>query len=89
MERPKAYLFLHNIAKKNNFGTILRSAAAFNFDTVFYVSSRPDSKKQRVLDSFSFHGNKGTLSKMQFVAFPSVAAAKVYFRENNLTVCGV
>ena len=36
---PRAYMIMFNIAKKNNFGTIIRSAAAFGLEEVFFVDA--------------------------------------------------
>lgn len=43
---PKGYLLLHNISKKNNIGNIIRSACAFGFTKIFYVSNRPENSKK-------------------------------------------
>lgn len=48
-EHPKGYLLLHNISKKNNIGNIIRSACAFGLEKVLFVTSRPDSKKTKIL----------------------------------------
>ena len=40
-ERPKGYLLVHNVSKRNNVGNIVRSACAFGIEKVVYVSSRP------------------------------------------------
>ena len=36
-EKPSGYMLMFNIAKAKNFGTIIRSAAAFNINEVFLV----------------------------------------------------
>lgn len=72
-ELPKAYLLLHNISKKNNIGNILRSAGAFGFSKVFYISNRPEgSKKMKVMKEFNCFGNQGTFKHMEFQAFQSL-----------------
>lgn len=38
VNKPKGYLMLHNIGKRNNLGTVIRSASAFNFEKVFLIS---------------------------------------------------
>lgn len=77
---PKAYLLLHNISKKNNIGTIIRSACAFGFSKVFYISNRPEgSKKMKVLKQFQMFGNQGTFKQIDFQAFTSLEEAKKYF----------
>jgi tRNA G18 (ribose-2'-O)-methylase SpoU len=64
-EIPKAFLLIHNISKKNNIGNILRSACAFGFSKVFYISNRPEgSKKMKVMKEFNLFGNQGTYKHM-------------------------
>ena len=41
---PKAYMLMFNISKAKNFGTIVRSAAAFNLEEVFLVEGAKRSK---------------------------------------------
>ena len=36
---PKGYMLMFNIGKQKNFGTILRSAAAFGLSEVFMVDA--------------------------------------------------
>ena len=89
-ETVKGYLFLHNISKKNNIGTIIRSACAFGFSKIFYVSNRPEgSKKMKAMKEFHCFGHQGTYNQIDFHAFQSFAEAKQYFKENNIKVCGV
>lgn len=62
---PKAYLFVHNVSKKNNIGNIIRTACAFNFEKVFYVSNRPEgSKKMKAMKEFHTFGNQGTYKQI-------------------------
>lgn len=63
---PKGYLFLHNISKKNNIGNIIRSACAFGFEKVLYISNKPETKKMKVLKEFNFFGNQGTFKQIDF-----------------------
>ena len=90
MDHPKAFLFLHNIGKKNNIGNIVRSACAFGFEKVLYVSNKPEgSKKMKAMKEFHCFGNQGTFKQIDFQAFHSLEEAKKYFMENNIKVCGV
>ena len=43
---PKAYMLMFNISKAKNFGTIVRSAAAFNISEIFLVE--PPGKKNKI-----------------------------------------
>ena len=43
---PKGYMLMFNIAKAKNFGTIVRSAAAFNLEEIFLVE--PPGKKNKI-----------------------------------------
>ena len=73
-EPAKGYLFLHNISKKANIGTIIRSACAFGFSKIFYVSNRPEgSKKMKAMNEFHCFGNQGTYKQIEFHAFHSFA----------------
>ena len=66
-------MFLHNISKKNNIGYIIRSACAFGFRKVFYVSNRPEgSKKMKAMKEFHVFGNQGTYKQIEFQAFFSL-----------------
>ncbi|XP_053991217.1 23S rRNA (guanosine(2553)-2'-O)-methyltransferase RlmP-like isoform X2 [Hylaeus volcanicus] len=40
ISRPQSYLILNNIGKKNNFGLLLRSAAAFGIEQVYIVGEK-------------------------------------------------
>jgi tRNA G18 (ribose-2'-O)-methylase SpoU len=59
----KGYLLLHNIGKRNNIGSIIRTACAFNLSKIFYVGHHEGSTKAKVMKDFSFFGNKGTLKR--------------------------
>lgn len=48
--KPKCYLIVHSVAKKNNLGTLARSACAFN---VHEVSGKPRNRTTS-LDPSSF-----------------------------------
>jgi tRNA G18 (ribose-2'-O)-methylase SpoU len=45
-ECPKGYMLMFNIQKAKNFGTIVRSAAAFNLSEIFLVE--PPGKKNKI-----------------------------------------
>ncbi len=53
---------IHNIAKPKNIGTIIRSACAFGFSTVFLISKHEKDhiKLKDIRKEFKMFGNKGT-----------------------------
>ncbi|CAD8122035.1 unnamed protein product [Paramecium sonneborni] len=86
----EGYLFLHNIAKPKNIGTIIRNAAAFNLTKVFMIGKQGQNKKKfQIAEGFSFFGNHGTFDQMNFHLFNNLKEAKEYFVQNNIYVCGV
>lgn len=36
----KGHLLVHNIGKRNNIGSIIRTAAAFNLNKIFYIGKK-------------------------------------------------
>ena len=71
---PKAYMMMFNIAKAKNFGTILRSAAAFNLSEVFLVENTKRGK-------ISTFGSQGTADKMHMRMFPALKEVRGYCTE--------
>jgi tRNA G18 (ribose-2'-O)-methylase SpoU len=63
-DKPKGYLLLHNISKRNNIGNIIRSACAFGLDKVLFITGRPESKKTKILKEFNMFGNQGTYKQI-------------------------
>lgn len=63
-DKPRGYLLLHNISKRNNIGNIIRSACAFGLDKVLFITGRPDSKKTKILKEFNMFGNQGTYKQI-------------------------
>ncbi len=41
----QSYMLMFNISKQKNFGTLLRSAAAFNVNAAFVIDGNPKKKK--------------------------------------------
>ena len=66
---------MFNISKSKNFGTILRSAAAFNLSEVWLVE---DCKKRSKISTF---GSQGTAEKMTMRMFESLKDVKTYCTE--------
>lgn len=42
MKVPRGFLLLHNMGKKKNMGTVIRSASAFNLQKVFLINKHDD-----------------------------------------------
>ena len=74
---------MFNIQKAKNFGTILRSAAAFNLEEVFLVE--PAGKKNKI----STFGSQGTATKMDMRFFPSTESVRQYCTDKKIQICGV
>lgn len=88
-QKYKSYLVLHNVGKKKNVGTIIRSACAFNLSNVFLISKNIGGKKYKPEKDFNFFGNQNTAAQIDYTAFGSLKEAKEYFVQNNIFVCGV
>ena len=50
--KPKFSLLIHNISKKKNIGTLLRSGSAFNISKVFLISKDKEKKKDKTPKKF-------------------------------------
>ena len=89
--KPKFHVLIHNITKPLNHGMLLRSAAAFNLDTVFLVAKNyEEKKKSKIFKQFRlFFGDKGTSKKLKYRVFQSIKQANEYFKEQGIYVCGV
>ena len=69
-DKAKGYMLMFNIQKAKNFGTIIRSAAAFNLEEIFLVE--PPGKKNKI----SAFGSQGTATKMPTRFFASLKDVK-------------
>ena len=78
-DKPASYLLLHNVGKKQNWGTLLRSAAAFGITDVLVVGGH----------KVSLHGNQGTSCHTKFRNFDTLKDAKVWLAEKGAKLCGV
>ena len=76
-------MLMFNIQKAKNFGTIIRSAAAFNLAEVFLVE--PAGKKNKI----ATFGSQGTATKMPMRFFPSTNNVREYCTENKIAICGI
>ena len=77
---PISILLVHNVAKKKNFGELLRSAAAMGVSEVVVVGAT----------KLATHGAQGTASHLRFSHFNRFADAVAYVRDvRTCTLCGV
>jgi tRNA G18 (ribose-2'-O)-methylase SpoU len=79
MEEIKCFLIIHNVAKKHNVGSIIRSAAAMNVSEIWVVGKRK-------LASF---GNQGTAKRVVYRNFLGLAEVKDYAEANSIQIVGV
>ena len=76
-------MLMFNIQKAKNFGTIIRSAAAFNLQEVFLVEAA--NKKNKI----ATFGSQGTATKMDMRFFPSTESVRNYCTEQKISICGI
>ena len=74
---------MFNIAKAKNFGTIIRSAAAFNINEVFLVEQV--GKKNKI----ATFGSQGTANKTNMRVFSSLQSVKEHCSQNKISICGI
>ena len=79
MENIKCYLIIHNVAKKHNVGSIIRSAAAMNVSEIWIVGKRK-------LSSF---GNQGTAKRVTYRNFAGLEELKEYSLTNHIQILGI
>ena len=75
----KSYLLVYNVGKRQNFGQLLRSAAAFGVTAVFVVGA----------EKLSTFGNQGTTLHCEFRHFPDIKIAKEYLVSQNIKLVGI
>lgn len=79
----KSYLLLYNVAKKQNFGQIIRSAMAFGVEEVGVVGAKKISDLQ-------LFGNQGTSLHCSFRWFTTLEEAKEFYRTvSDAEICGI
>ncbi|CAE8637391.1 unnamed protein product [Polarella glacialis] len=76
---PESYLLLFNVGKKQNFGTLLRSACAFGVSEVVIVGAK----------KLATFGNQGTAQHAQTRHFDSLEAAKEFLTGRGARICGI
>ena len=69
----ECFVMVHNIAKRHNVGTMVRSASAFGV-TEFILVGRRD---------FNSFGNHGSISHIRFRHFHSLIDARKYLKVNH------
>jgi tRNA G18 (ribose-2'-O)-methylase SpoU len=77
-EGAKLYLLFHNISKKQNIGTMLRSAAAFGVHEVITAGGR-----------FSSFGSKGADRHVPIREFEKLTDATSYLRKRGVKIVGI
>ena len=78
--RPRSYLIIHNIGKKHNIGTIVRSAVAFGVTQVCLVGSK----------RYNAFGSHGSVDYMDLRHFDTLALARNYLKDEcGCTIVGV
>lgn len=79
----RSYLLLYNVAKKQNFGQIIRSAMALGVEEVGVVGAKKISDLQ-------LFGNQGTSLHCNFRWFTTLEEAKEFYRsERDAEMCGI
>eukprot|EP00744_Colponema_vietnamica_P015830 GILI01022197.1.p1 GENE.GILI01022197.1~~GILI01022197.1.p1 ORF type:complete len:232 (+),score=30.27 GILI01022197.1:37-696(+) len=78
---PQSFLVVHDVAKRSNWGSLIRSAVAFGVRTILLVGGRQDKIKT--------FGSHGTVNHVTFKWFPSLEALKEWLKARNISLCGV
>ena len=76
-------MLMFNIQKAKNFGTVIRSAAAFDVAEVYMVETAV--KKSKV----STFGDQGTANKMAIRTFASLGDVRKHCTEQGIAICGI
>lgn len=74
-----SYLLLFNVGKKQNFGTLLRSACAFGVSEIFVVGAK----------KLSTFGNQGTAGFTPEKYFDTLDSAKASCVARGIRICGI
>lgn len=76
---PKSFLLLHNVGKRQNWGTLLRSAGAFGVSEVYVVGAK----------KLATFGSQGTAGAAPQRNFESLEAAKEDLHQQGARICGI
>ncbi|CAL1145087.1 unnamed protein product [Cladocopium goreaui] len=77
--RPESFLLIFNVSKKQNFGTLLRSACAFGVSEVLVVGAK----------KIATFGNQGTMAHANVRHFETLQAAKAELAARGARICGI
>ncbi|XP_073050263.1 uncharacterized protein [Primulina eburnea] len=74
-----SYVMVHNISKRHNVGTLVRSATAFGVAEMILVGRR----------DFNAFGSHGSTPHVRFRHFQSLTLARAFLKERDCDICGV
>ncbi|CAK9046142.1 unnamed protein product [Durusdinium trenchii] len=77
--KPESFLLIFNVSKKQNFGTLLRSACAFGVTEVLVVGAK----------KIATFGNQGTVAHANVRHFETLQAAKAELSSRGARICGI
>ncbi len=79
MSPPQLYLLLCNVGKKQNFGTLIRSACAFGVSAILVVGAK----------KLATFGSQGTALHANFVYLESIEEAISWLAANGAKLVGI
>jgi len=79
-EVPRFYVIVHNVAKKNNIGMLMRSAGAFGVKEILVVGHR---------NNVQFFGAQGSLNRVRVTFLTSLQEAVDLVRAQNCHIYGI
>lgn len=77
--RPESYLVIFNVAKRQNWGTLMRSACAFGVSEILVVGAK----------KLQLFGNQGTDGRLPQRNFESLPEAKSFLASRGARLCGI
>mmetsp|Transcript_1454 Transcript_1454/g.1733 ORF Transcript_1454/g.1733 Transcript_1454/m.1733 type:complete len:228 (+) Transcript_1454:324-1007(+) len=78
--KPEFYIIVHNVAKRQNVGNMLRSACAFGVAEVIFVGSKKN---------LQLFGSQGTHKHVKIRTVDSLEEAVSYVKAAGCKICGV
>ncbi|CAN6459041.1 unnamed protein product [Victoria cruziana] len=79
MAAIESLIIVHNVAKRHNVGTLVRSATAFGVSELILVGRR----------DFNTFGSHGSVHHLRFRHFYSLSDARLYLKEKGWDICGI
>ncbi|XP_031482088.1 uncharacterized protein LOC116252143 isoform X2 [Nymphaea colorata] len=79
MAAVESFMIVHNVAKRHNVGTLVRSATAFGVSELILVGRR----------DFNTFGSHGSVPHVRFRHFYSLSDARLYLKERGCDICGI